>query len=85
MQAMFAAATGTHVDGVIGIDVVALQALLGLTGPVTVSGIPEPITTQNAAYVLLDQLYEGLPPEFSQVPGARNWRQLHRLYSINCR
>jgi len=68
MQGMFAAATGTDVDGVIGIDVVALQALLRLTGPVTVPGIAEPVTPQNAASVLLDQLYQGLPPGSSQGP-----------------
>jgi hypothetical protein len=65
---MFASATGTHVDGVIGIDVEGLQALLGLTGPVSVPGIPEPITSNNAAYVLLDQLYAELPPGSSQGP-----------------
>ena len=68
MQAMFSAATGTQVDGVIGIDVVALQALLKLTGPVTALGVPQPVTAQNAADVLLNQLYAGLPPESSQVP-----------------
>jgi Protein of unknown function (DUF4012) len=68
MQAMFSAATGTQVDGVIGIDVVALQALLKLTGPVTAPGVPEPVTAQNAADVLLNQLYAGLPPESSQAP-----------------
>jgi hypothetical protein len=70
MQAMFASATTQHVDGVIGIDVVALQGLLALTGPVTVPGIPEPVTAQNAASVLLDQLYAGLSPESPQ--GSRH-------------
>jgi hypothetical protein len=68
MQAMFAAAKGVHVDGVIGLDVVALQGILGLTGPVSVTGIPEPVTSQNAANVLLNQLYVGLPPNSSQGP-----------------
>jgi hypothetical protein len=68
MQYMFAYTAGTDVDGVIGIDVVALQALLGLTGPVSVPGIAEPVTAQNASYVLLDQLYQGLPPGSSQGP-----------------
>jgi hypothetical protein len=66
MQAMFAEATGTHVNGVIGIDVVALQHLLALTGPVVVPGIPEPVTADNASYVLLNQLYAGLAPQSSQ-------------------
>jgi hypothetical protein len=68
MQYMFAYAAGTDVDGVIGIDVVALQALLGLTGPVTVPGIGEPVTAKNAADVLLNQLYQGLLPNSSQGP-----------------
>jgi uncharacterized protein DUF4012 len=68
MQAMFAASVGQHVDGVIGIDVVALQGLLGLTGPISVAGIPEPITSTNASAILLNQLYQGLPPGSSQGP-----------------
>lgn len=68
MQSMFAASAGQHVDGVIGIDVVALEGLLTLTGPVSVLGIPEPVTAANAPYVLLDQLYAGLPPGSSQGP-----------------
>jgi hypothetical protein len=68
MQYMLAYTTGTDVDGVIGIDVVGLQALLKLTGPVTVPGIPEAITAQNAAYVLLDKLYSGLLPGSPQGP-----------------
>jgi hypothetical protein len=66
MQYMYAYAAGDDVDGVIGIDVVALQSLLKLTGPVTVAGIAEPVTAQNAADVLLNQLYAGLPPRSPQ-------------------
>ncbi len=68
MQHMFADVAGTDVNGVIGIDVVALQSLLELTGPVTVPGVAEPITAQNAGDILLNQLYEGLPPGSSQAP-----------------
>jgi hypothetical protein len=68
MQAMFAQATGIHVNGVIGLDTVALEGLLGLSGPVSVAGIPEPVTAQNAGYVLLDQLYAGLPANSPQGP-----------------
>jgi len=68
MHDMFANTTGIDVDGVIGIDVVGLEELLDLTGPVSVTGIPEPVTAKNAAYVLLDQLYAGLPPDSSQGP-----------------
>jgi hypothetical protein len=68
MQKLFADTERTDVDGVIGIDVVALQGLLQLTGPVTVPGIPEPVTSQNAVSVLLDQLYAALPAGSSQGP-----------------
>ena len=68
MQSMYAAATGQHVNGVMGIDVVALEGLLALTGPVSVAGIPEAVTAQNAADILLHQLYEGLPPNSPQGP-----------------
>ena len=72
MDRMLANTTGVHVNGVIGIDVVGLEALFGLTGPVTVAGLPEPVTSQNAAYVLLDQLYAGLPPGSSQGSRQRS-------------
>lgn len=68
MQAMFASVKGMHVDGVMGIDVDALQGLLALTGPVSVPGISEPVTSQNAASILLSQLYQGLSPESPQGP-----------------
>ena len=68
MQEMYAEATGAHVNGVIGIDVVALQHLLALTGPVVVAGIQEPVTADNAIYVLLNQLYAGLAPQSLQGP-----------------
>jgi hypothetical protein len=68
MQYMFADTAGEDVDGVVGIDVVALQALLRLTGPVTVPGIADPVTAKNAADVLLNQLYQGLLPGSSQGP-----------------
>jgi hypothetical protein len=57
MQAMYAQATGTHVNGVIALDVPALVSLLQLTGPVTVPGITQPISASNAVSVLLNQLY----------------------------
>ena len=61
MQAMFSAATGTQVDGVIGIDVVALQALLKLTGPVTAPGVPQPVTAQERGRRLAEPALRGTP------------------------
>jgi Protein of unknown function (DUF4012) len=61
MQAMWAQATGQHVDGVIGIDVPGVASILKLTGPVTVSGITTPISATNVADILLNKAYQGLP------------------------
>jgi hypothetical protein len=59
MQAMWAQATGQHVDGVLGLDVPGVISLLKLTGPVDVAGIDEPVSASNAGYLLLDQAYQG--------------------------
>jgi hypothetical protein len=48
-------------DGVIGVDPIALGALLGVVGPVTVPSWPEPIDANNAAEVLLHKQYVALP------------------------
>jgi len=70
MVAMYAAATGRHVNGVIGIDVPALADILGVTGPVRVPGLATPLGAQNAVPVLLDQLYQRYPLG-SQTPDRR--------------
>ncbi len=57
MASMYRAATGDRVDGVIALDVPALSALLSVTGPVSVAGIAVPISAENAASVLLNDLY----------------------------
>lgn len=44
---LWEAQTGQHIDGVIGIDPVALAALLDVTGPVTVPGYAGPLTGAN--------------------------------------
>lgn len=62
LAAMYRQATGVQVDGVVAIDVVALENLLALTGPVLVPGIAEPVTPENVVTVLLHDLYEGYPP-----------------------
>jgi len=50
-------ATGIPVDGVIVADPFAIGALLSLTGPVTVEGIPVPLSADNAARYLLYEQY----------------------------
>ncbi len=61
LQAMYAQATGQHVNGVLALDVPAVASLLQLTGPVTVPGIAQPITAANVSGILLNQLYNGIP------------------------
>lgn len=66
MATLYQKATGRSVDGVIGLDVPTLQSFLAISGPVTVAGIPEAVTSENAASVLLHQLYEGMAPNTPQ-------------------
>ncbi len=61
MAAMYAQATSKRVDGVIGIDVPALADLLAVTGPVSVSGVSEPVSAANAGDLLLNVLYAKEP------------------------
>jgi hypothetical protein len=49
------ASTGAKVDGVLSVDPVALGKVLGATGPVTVG--PTKLTSENAAQVLLHDIY----------------------------
>ena len=48
---------GQPVDGVIKIDPVALAALLQFTGPIQVPGIDQPLTSENAADILMRSQY----------------------------
>jgi hypothetical protein len=48
---------GVRVDGVLAIDPYGLAALLHFTGPIQVPGLPIPLTSHNAAYVLLKEQY----------------------------
>lgn len=58
--AMWAKSMGTPVDGVLSVDPVALQYVLGAIGPVTMpSG--QVLDGQNAAQVLLNQIYIDFP------------------------
>jgi hypothetical protein len=59
MTELYPQSGGRPVDGVIAVDPTALAALLQFTGPVTVPGVPEPFTADNAAeFLLLDQYVE---------------------------
>lgn len=64
--ALFEKATGQRVDGVVAVDVPALAALLGVTGPVTAPGIDEELTSSTAGRILLKDLYDGLGPSYTQ-------------------
>ncbi|MEY2448328.1 MAG: hypothetical protein QOH79_1804 [Acidimicrobiaceae bacterium] len=48
---------GQPIDGVILVDPYAIAAILKLTGPVTVEGFDEPLTTANAVELLLREQY----------------------------
>lgn len=48
---------GEELDGVIGLTPHGLAGFLELTGPVQVAGYPEPLTTENAARILLHDQY----------------------------
>lgn len=62
MVDMYRQATGEQLDGVIAIDVPGIAGLLRVLGPLSVPGIPQPISAANASRVLLKDLYDGLPP-----------------------
>ncbi len=49
--------TGSSVDGVISVDPLGLAAVLALEGPLTVEGLAEPVTSENASRLLLHDLY----------------------------
>ena len=66
MAQMYQQATGQPVDGVIGIDVPGLARVLRVVGPIAVPGISEPVSADNAARVLLHDLYQGLSPASDQ-------------------
>jgi hypothetical protein len=48
---------GVPLDGVLAIDPYGLAAFLHFTGPIQVPGLPVPLTSHNAAYVLLKEQY----------------------------
>lgn len=54
---MYEAQTGASLDGVVAMDPVSLEYLLRGTGPIQGSGFDEPITSDNAAEVVLHDSY----------------------------
>ncbi len=59
---MYPQSGGGPIDGVLAIDPAGLGALLAFTGPITIPGLPEPVTSSNAAQVLLKDQYLALEP-----------------------
>jgi hypothetical protein len=53
---------GTPIDGVLAIDPYAIAAMLKITGPVTINGLPTPLTSANAADYLLRRQYLEFDP-----------------------
>ena len=71
MMAMYAAARGEHVDGVLGIDVVTLQNILRVTGPVRIPNTKPAINSANVASLILHDLYVKYPAG-AQQQGRRD-------------
>lgn len=57
MASLYPQSGGRDVDGVISVDPFALQALLGVLGPLPVQGWPVPLDETNTANVLLHDAY----------------------------
>jgi hypothetical protein len=67
VQAMYDQVHGVKVDGVIAIDVPAIEGLLALSGPVSVPNIPEVVTAQNVAQIFLHDQYAIYPAGSAQA------------------
>lgn len=66
MADMYRQSTGQSIDGVVGVDVPGLAALLRAVGPISLSAVAEPITSSNVARLLLRDFYDGLLPGSDQ-------------------
>jgi hypothetical protein len=71
MIAMYAAARGEQVDGVLGIDAVTLQNILRVTGSVRIPNTKPAINASNVASLILHDLYVKYPAG-SQQQGRRD-------------
>ncbi|HEX3794063.1 MAG TPA: DUF4012 domain-containing protein [Acidimicrobiales bacterium] len=67
VQAMYSQVKGTRVDGVIALDVPAIEGLLTLTGPVTVPNVPGIVTATNVAQIFLHDQYDVYPAGSAQA------------------
>jgi hypothetical protein len=67
MTDMYLQKTGQQLDGVIGVDVPGIAALLRSVGPVAVTGIAEPVDADNVGRIVLHDLYDGQPPDSDQT------------------
>ena len=68
MMAMYGAARGQRVDGVLGVDVVALQNILRVVGGVRIPSVTKNIDHTNVAKLILHDLYLKYPA------GSQQWR-----------
>ncbi len=80
MVDMYQAATGETLDGIVALDVPALASVLRMIGPVSIEGVAEPLTAENASRLLLHDFYEGLSPDDDQ--SARRERLGDVLQSV---
>lgn len=60
------------IDGAVYVDPLGVAALLELSGPVTVVGLPTALDAGNAAELLASQIYELYPLEEDRDPVLRN-------------
>jgi len=54
---LYPQAGGDHIDGVLMVDPYGLARLLSITGPIKVPGLSQPLTSRNAAGILLKGQY----------------------------
>ena len=54
---LYPQAGGDRLDGVLVVDPYGLAPLLSITGPISVPGLPQPLTAKNAASILLKGQY----------------------------
>ena len=82
---MYVQSGGQPVDGVMSVDPVALAGLLTFTGPMTVPGIEEPLTSENAARFLLRDQYVELPDDPARTDALESLaeRAFDRLTTVD--
>jgi hypothetical protein len=63
---MYRTVYGERLDGVFAMDPLALQELLRATGPLTVPGAPEPVSSENVGDLLMHDSYLDYPDPAAQ-------------------